>query len=100
MGYHINNPVIDPWKMPEVPVVHYDRNDLAACHKRIAELEDAVEPLLPYAKCDNYRLEGMFAKTTPDAQRKYEEFQRATIYMDLGVFQRLEHLMKDRIDGA
>ena len=77
----------------------YDTNDVEALRLRIRELEDAIEPLLPYAKCDNYKLEGMFLKS-PEGQRKFEEFQRATIYMDLGVFQRLDHLMKDRIDGA
>jgi hypothetical protein len=40
----------------------------------------------------------MFAKT-PEGQRKFENFQRSTIYMDLGVFQRLEHLMRNR-NGA
>lgn len=67
-------------------------DEVAKLKARVAELEDAIEPLLPYAMCDNYRLEGMFAKT-PDGQRRYEDFQRRTIYMDLGVFQRLAHLM-------
>jgi hypothetical protein len=70
-------------------------DELARLKTRIAELEDAIEPLLPYAACDNYKLEGHFAKT-PDGQKRFERFQRGTLYMDLGVFRRLEHLMKAR----
>ena len=66
-------------------------SEVEALKARIADLEDAIEPLLPYAMCDNYKLEGMFAKT-PEGQRKFEDFQRRTIYCDLGIFQRLQYL--------
>lgn len=68
--------------------------ELDTLRKRIAELEDAIEPLLPYADCDSYTLQGQFLKSR--GSDRHEKFVRETIYQDMGIFIRLRHLMENR----
>lgn len=64
--------------------------------RRIAELEEAMEPLVPFAMCDNYTVTGEIRKGSPRAMERLEEHRRQTMYMDMGIFRRIAELMKDR----
>lgn len=71
-----------------------EMSEVERLQKRIADLEDAIEPLLPYAECDSYILQGQFLKNR--GRERHDKFVRETIYQDMGIFIRLKHLMENR----
>lgn len=71
-------------------------NEIERLQKRIADLEDALEPLLPYAECDNWEIQGKFRKDAFDATSKYQRFKRDAMFIDQGVFRQIKKLMEKR----
>ena len=71
-----------------------EMSEIERLKKRVSDLEEAIEPLLPYAECDSYTLQGQFLKNR--GRERHDKFVRETIYQDMGIFIRLKYLMENR----
>jgi hypothetical protein len=76
--------------------------DLTAALERIAALERAIEPLLPWSRCDDIAVDAIFFRPTTDKasiddmRAKLVTTMRETIYVDINEFKMLGKLMQNR----
>ena len=59
---------------------------------RIAELESAIEPLLPYALLDDYTILMKYNTSLPDWEARRDVVSRDTMFTDSALFKHIAHV--------
>lgn len=78
------------------PLNDFEREQLEYYKNRCAELEDAVEPLIPYAQCDNFTITGQFRSDRENIGEIFAAFKRDTIYMPIGIFRHIKYVVENK----
>lgn len=71
---------------------------VADLRARIADLEDCLQELAPFAECMQVDMQAHFSAASKDeAEFKGWAFKRDTLYLDQRVFRRIKKLLKAKV---
>lgn len=75
-----------------------EHTQAAALRARIADLEDCLQELAPFAECTQVDMQAHFQDTTQEAAEfRGNAFKRDTLYIDQRIFRKIAKLLKARI---